>query len=41
MAEVEPPQNARPADWDLTIKGEIQKRSPPMFVLYPHELGPC
>lgn len=39
--QIESPQNARPADWNLTINDEIQKHSPPMFVLYPHELGPC
>ncbi len=39
--QVEPPANARPTDWDLTISDEIQKHSTPMFVLYPHELGPC
>jgi hypothetical protein len=39
--QVEPPGIARPTDWDLTISDEIQKHSTPMFVLYPHELGPC
>jgi hypothetical protein len=39
--QVEPPAIARPTDWDLTISDEIQKHSTPMFVLYPHELGPC
>src|SRR5579864_2580091 len=39
--QVEPPQTARPEDWSLTINQEIQKHSQPMFVLYPHELGPC
>jgi hypothetical protein len=39
--QVEPPAITKPTDWELTINGEIQKRSTPMFVLYPHELGPC
>ena len=39
--QIEPPQITRPEDWILTINGEIQKHSQPMFVLYPHELGPC
>ena len=39
--QVEPPAITRPTDWDLTISDEIQKHSAPMFVLYPHELGPC
>lgn len=39
--QVEPPQLARPEDWSLTMNPEVQKHSPPMFVLYPHQLGPC
>jgi hypothetical protein len=39
--QVEPPQLARPQDWSLTINEEVQKHSQPMFVLYPHQLGPC
>lgn len=39
--QIEPPAIARPTDWDLAISDEIQKHSTPMFVLYPHELGPC
>ncbi len=39
--QVEPPRSGRPEDWSLTINQEIQKHSRPMFVLYPHELGPC
>lgn len=39
--QVEPPAITRPTDWNLTISDEIQKHSAPMFVLYPHELGPC
>jgi hypothetical protein len=39
--QIEPPAIARPTDWDLTINDEIQKHATPMFVLYPHELGPC
>jgi hypothetical protein len=39
--QVEPPHVTRPEDWSLTINQEIQKHSQPMFVLYPHELGPC
>jgi hypothetical protein len=39
--QVEPPPIGRPEDWSLTINQEIQKHAQPMFVLYPHELGPC
>jgi hypothetical protein len=39
--QVEPPTIAKPTDWDLTINEDIQKHSTPMFVLYPHEIGPC
>jgi hypothetical protein len=39
--QVEPPQLAHPQDWSLTINPEVQKHAPPMFVLYPHQLGPC
>ena len=39
--QVEPPRIARPEDWSLTINQEIQKHAQPMFILYPHELGPC
>jgi hypothetical protein len=39
--QVEPPQLAHPQDWNLTINPEVQKHASPMFVLYPHQLGPC
>jgi hypothetical protein len=39
--QVEPPQLAHPQDWNLAINPEVQKHAPPMFVLYPHQLGPC
>jgi hypothetical protein len=39
--KVEPPPFGHAGDWTLTINEEIQKHSQPMFVLYPHELGPC
>jgi hypothetical protein len=39
--QIEPPRNAHPENWSLTINEEIQKHSRPMFILYPHELGPC
>ena len=39
--QVEPPRIGHPEDWSLTINQEIQKHAQPMFVLYPHELGPC
>jgi hypothetical protein len=39
--QVEPPQLAHPEDWNLAINPEVQKHAPPMFVLYPHQLGPC
>jgi hypothetical protein len=39
--QIDPPQLARPEDWSLTMNPEVQKHAPPMFVLYPHQLGPC
>jgi hypothetical protein len=39
--QVEPPQLTHPEDWSLTMNPEVQKHAPPMFVLYPHQLGPC
>jgi hypothetical protein len=39
--QIESPRNAHAEDWNLTINEEIQKHSQPMFLLYPHELGPC
>lgn len=39
--QIEPPQTAHPAAWSLDVNEEIQKHSQPMYVLYPHELGPC
>jgi hypothetical protein len=39
--QIEAPQLAHPEDWSLTINEDMQKHSQPMFVLYPHELGPC
>ncbi len=39
--QVEPLQLAHPQDWNLTINPEVQKHAPPMYVLYPHQLGPC
>jgi hypothetical protein len=39
--QIEPPQLSHPEDWTLEINGEMQKHTQPMFVLYPHELGPC
>ena len=39
--QLEPPQLAHPEDWNLTINPEVQKHAPPMFVLYPHQVGPC
>jgi hypothetical protein len=39
--QIEPPQSPHPQDWSLTINEEMQKHAEPMFVLYPHQLGPC
>jgi hypothetical protein len=39
--QIEPPQISHPEDWSLEINGAIQKQTQPMFILYPHELGPC
>jgi hypothetical protein len=39
--QIESPRNAHAEDLSLTINEEIQKHSRPMFLLYPHELGPC
>jgi len=39
--KIDPPHVTRPEDWSLTVNQEIQKHAQPMFILYPHELGPC
>jgi len=39
--QLESPQLAHPQDWNLSINPEVEKHAPPMFVLYPHQLGPC
>jgi len=39
--QVEPPQLAHPEGWTLNINEEIRKHAPPMFILYPRDLGPC
>lgn len=39
--QIDPPQISHPEDWSLEINGAIQKQTQPMFVLYPHEIGPC
>jgi hypothetical protein len=39
--QIEPPHLAHPEDWSLDVTESIKKHSQPMFVLYPHVLGPC
>ena len=39
--QIESPQLSHPEDWSLEISEEIRKHSQQMWVLYPHELGPC
>jgi hypothetical protein len=39
--QIEPPPLSHPEEWNLEINSEMQKHTQPMFVLYPHELGPC
>jgi hypothetical protein len=39
--QVEPPQLAHPEGWFLDVNEEVRKHSQQMFVLFPHELGPC
>jgi hypothetical protein len=39
--QIESPQISHPEDLSLEINGAIQKQTQPMFILYPHELGPC
>jgi hypothetical protein len=39
--QIEPPHLAHPEDWNLDVAESIRKHSQPMFVLYPHALGPC
>jgi hypothetical protein len=39
--QVESPQLSHPEDWSLEISDEIRKHAQQMWVLYPHELGPC
>jgi hypothetical protein len=38
--EVEPPPLSHPEDWNLDVNDNL-KHSQPMFILYPHALGPC
>jgi hypothetical protein len=39
--QVDPPPLSHAEDWSLDINDSIKKHSQPMFVLYPHALGPC
>jgi hypothetical protein len=39
--QVDPPQMSHPEGWNLEINENLRKQTQPMFVLYPHELGPC
>jgi hypothetical protein len=39
--QVEPPPLSHVEDWNLDINDSIKKHSQPMFVIYPHVLGPC
>jgi hypothetical protein len=39
--QIDSPQISHPEDLSLEINGAIQKQTQPMFILYPHELGPC
>jgi hypothetical protein len=39
--EIEPPRLARPEGWNLDVNDAVKKASKQMFILYPHELGPC
>ncbi|HEY6306132.1 MAG TPA: hypothetical protein VI488_06680 [Candidatus Angelobacter sp.] len=32
---------SHPQDWTLDVNQSLRKNQPPMFLLYPHELGPC
>jgi hypothetical protein len=40
-AEVEGQKFSHPQDWILEVNESTRKGQPPMFLLYPHELGPC
>jgi len=39
--QIDPSQFRQKEIWDLTISEDIQKHTQPMYVLFPHELGPC
>src|SRR6266853_1851696 len=39
--QIEPPHLGHPEGWNLDIADSIRKHTQPMFVLYPHALGPC
>lgn len=39
--EIDPPQIGRPEPWSLEVNEEIRKHSQQMWLLFPHELGPC
>lgn len=40
-AQVESHGLSHPQNWTLDLSDSIRKGQPPMFLLYPHELGPC
>lgn len=39
--QIEPPRISHAAWWSLEVRESIRKHAPAMFVLFPHELGPC
>jgi hypothetical protein len=39
--QVDPGQLTHPENWSLDVNEEIRKHSRQMFILFPHELGPC
>ncbi len=40
-AQVESRGLSHPQNWTLDVNESTRKGQPPMFLLYPHELGPC
>jgi hypothetical protein len=40
-AQVEEQKSSHPQGWSLDVSESLRKGQPPMFLLYPRELGPC
>jgi hypothetical protein len=41
LAQIESPGLSRQQNWTLDVTEGVRKNAPAMFVMYPHDLGPC